>query len=270
MYLPGTPGEIIGDLRTARGLSKKQLSEITGIVPSQLSRIENGKIKNISSDILIELARALNVSTDYILGLTTIREPKNYDISELGLSNDAVKAILSGNIDMDVLNCLIEHERFPYLLYLIKSYFSDSITSGIVSRNEIIDLAAAELSEFYKNSDKGKSEIKKDIKALKAQKIGQHEAEYEKIKNTFLTILRDIKKSINSEGKTGPVTSEQFRQIKDELKDKSANEVTADAVADAVTNMLRQAAQIDDEKLEKLQGSVKEILEVLGEQCSNN
>lgn len=29
MYLPGTPGEIIGDLRTARGLSKKQLSEIT-------------------------------------------------------------------------------------------------------------------------------------------------------------------------------------------------------------------------------------------------
>lgn len=39
MYLPGTPGEIIGDLRTARGLSKKQLSEITGIVPSQLSRI---------------------------------------------------------------------------------------------------------------------------------------------------------------------------------------------------------------------------------------
>ena len=132
------------------------------------------------------------MSTDYILGLTTIREPKNHDISELGLSNDAVKVILSGNIDMDVLNCLIEHERFPYLLYLIKSYFSDSIAAGIVSRNEIIDLAAAELSEFYKNYDKDKSEIKKDIKALKAQKIGNHEAESEKIKNTFLTILRVV------------------------------------------------------------------------------
>lgn len=265
MYLPGTPGEIIGDLRTARGLSKKQLSEITGIVPSQLSRIENGKIKNISSDILIELARALNVSTDYILGLTTIKEPKNHDISELGLSNGAVKTILSGNIDMDVLNCLIEHERFPYLLYLIKSYFSDSITAGIVSRNEIIDLAAAELSDFYKKTDKDKSEIKKDIKALKAQKIGQHEAESEKIKNTFLTVLRDIKKSISSGTKTDPVTSEQFKQIKDELKDKPANEVTADTIAGVVTGMLGQAVQIDDEKLKKLQGSVKELLEVLGE-----
>lgn len=263
MYLPGTPGEIIGDLRTARGLSKKQLSEITGIVPSQLSRIENGKIKNISSDILIELARALNVSTDYILGLTTIREPKNHDISELGLSNGAVKAILSGNIDMDVLNCLIEHERFPYLLYLIKSYFSDSIAAGIVSRNEIIDLASAELSDFYKKTDK--SEIKKGIKALKSQKIGQHEAESEKIKNTFLTILKDIKKSISSGTKTDPVTSEQFKQIKDELKNKPANEVTADAIAGAVTGMLGQAVQMGDEKLEKLQGSVKEILEVLGE-----
>ncbi len=263
MYLPGTPGEIIGDLRTARGLSKKQLSEITGIVPSQLSRIENGKIKNISSDILIELARALNVSTDYILGLTTIKEPKNHDISELGLSNGAVKAILSGNIDMDVLNCLIEHERFPYLLYLIKSYFSDSIAAGIVSRNEIIDLAAAELSDFYKKTDK--SEIKKDIKALKSQKIGQHEAESEKIKNTFLTILRDIKKSISSGTKTDSVTSEQFRQIKDELKDKPASEVTVDTIAGAVTGMLGQVAQVDDEKLEKLQGSVKELLEVLGE-----
>ena len=205
------------------------------------------------------------MSTDYILGLTTIREPKNHDISELGLSNDAVKVILSGNIDMDVLNCLIEHERFPYLLYLIKSYFSDSIPAGIVSRNEIIDLAAAELSEFYKNYDKDKSEIKKDIKAFKAQKIGNHEAESEKIKNTFLTILRDIKKSISSGTKTDSVTSEHFKQIKDELKDKPASEVTADIIAEAVTGMLGQVAQVDDEKLEKLQGSVKEILGILAE-----
>ncbi len=41
------------------------------------------------------------------------------------------------------LNCLIKHQRFLYLLYVTKSYFSDIIASGIVNRNEIIALAGA-------------------------------------------------------------------------------------------------------------------------------
>ena len=56
MHLPGEIHERIGDLRSGKGLSQKQLSEIIGIVPSQLSRIESGKIQSISSDILIKLA----------------------------------------------------------------------------------------------------------------------------------------------------------------------------------------------------------------------
>ena len=43
MYLPGEIHERIGDLRSSKGLSQKELSEIIGIVPSQLSRIESGK-----------------------------------------------------------------------------------------------------------------------------------------------------------------------------------------------------------------------------------
>ena len=93
MYLPGTIYERIGDLRTSRGWSQKKLSEITGIVTSQISRIETGVIENISSDILIKLARAFGVSADYILGLTTISTPKSYDISELGLSDGAEDVI---------------------------------------------------------------------------------------------------------------------------------------------------------------------------------
>lgn len=41
--------------------------------------------------------------------------------------------------------------------------------------------------------------------------------------------------------------------------------MTADIIAEAVTGMLGQVAQVDDEKLEKLQGSVKEILGILAE-----
>ena len=44
-------------MRTSKSLSQKKLAEIIGIAPSQLSRIENGETQNISSDILIRLAK---------------------------------------------------------------------------------------------------------------------------------------------------------------------------------------------------------------------
>jgi transcriptional regulator with XRE-family HTH domain len=261
MYLPGTPGEIIGDLRTARGLSKKQLSDITGIVPSQLSRIENGKIKNISSDILIKLARALNVSTDYILALTTIKEPRSHDISELRLSNGTVKAMLSGNIDIDILNCLLENEHFPYLLHLIKSYFADSVAAGIASRNEIIDIATSTLADFYKENPKSKNEVRQDIRTLKSQKLSTHEAEIEKIKNTFITILRDIKKDIDiGTEKTEPVTAEMFKQIKAELSNETQNNLTADDVATIVTNMFGQSVPMNEELEKSIKRTVSDVL----------
>ena len=59
MYLPGEIHERIKDLRLNKGLSQKDLCNITGIVPSQLSRIENGKIDDISNDTLIKLSKKI-------------------------------------------------------------------------------------------------------------------------------------------------------------------------------------------------------------------
>ena len=77
MFYPGTPGERIGNLRTNKGLSQRELSILIGITSSQISRIESGKIQSIGSEIIIRLAKEFNVSTDYILGLTAISTPKN-------------------------------------------------------------------------------------------------------------------------------------------------------------------------------------------------
>jgi transcriptional regulator with XRE-family HTH domain len=82
MYLPETINERIVDLRTSRGLKQKELAELVGISPSQISRIETGKSKNITADTIARLAKALNISADYILGLTTITAPKSCEISE--------------------------------------------------------------------------------------------------------------------------------------------------------------------------------------------
>ena len=57
--LDGHPGDRIGDLRTNLGMTKKELSQKTGIDASQITRIENGSLKTISSDYLIKAGKGI-------------------------------------------------------------------------------------------------------------------------------------------------------------------------------------------------------------------
>ena len=179
MSLPGTPNDRIGDIRTFNNLTQKELSGLAGISPSQLSRIESGEIKNISSDILIKLAKALHVSTDFILGLTTIRTPKSYDISELGLSEGAVKnlLIIKNSGATSVLNRLLGHKRFPTLVTQIKAYFHDERAMGIIGVNEMFELATASLEDMRKTQPEKSADIRSGQRLINAEKSSPHETD---------------------------------------------------------------------------------------------
>lgn len=107
-------GERIVDLRKAQSMSQKELAEKIGLSPSQLSRIENGLATTVTSDTLVALAQAFRVSTDYLLGLTAIRTPKNTDVAQLRLSETVLRRLLDGTLNADILNRLLEHRAFPY------------------------------------------------------------------------------------------------------------------------------------------------------------
>lgn len=265
MYLPGTPGDRIVDLRTNRGWNQKELAERMGIAASQLSRIENGETKNISGDILIKLAKEFCVSTDYILGLTTVSVPKNYDISELGLSEGAVKGLVTKAVDVQILNRLLEHKSFPQLVRLIRIYFEDTAAMGIMGRNQVIEMATASLSDFMKANPERKGEARQEIQFLNAQKVGGHEAEMEKIKNTFLAILRDIKSDMDSGRQTGDTaTAEMIQSIQAAIADKPREEITVDDMAAAVTAVVGQNVQLNEQSAETLQKLTKQLLEQAG------
>jgi len=60
-------------LRAAReraGINQFQLAKLTSIHPSNISMAESG-LKDMSTHSLVVLARALNVSADYLLGLSS-------------------------------------------------------------------------------------------------------------------------------------------------------------------------------------------------------
>ena len=263
--LDGHPGDRIGDLRTNLGMTKKELSQKTGIDASQITRIENGTLKTISSDYLIKLAKELKTSTDYILGLTPVSVPKSYDISELGLSNEAVKGLVTGTVDVEILNRLLEHKSFPRLIHLIRVYFQDTAARGIMARNQLIEMATASLSDLMKEHPEHRAEAKQDLQFLNAQKLGEHEAELEKIKNVFLAILRDIKKDMDSGEQPGEVaTAAMLQTMRDALAEQQQEPVTMDDVAGMVAGQLGQFVPMDEETAEQFRQLAKKMMEQAG------
>ena len=69
-------GERVVALRHERGWTRRGLAKRSGLHEVHLSKVENGERKRVESDTIIALATALNVSTDYLLGLTDDTRPR--------------------------------------------------------------------------------------------------------------------------------------------------------------------------------------------------
>lgn len=57
-------------LRAETGLSYRALSELSDVPHSTISHYESGTVVIPAADHVVRLARALRVSTDYLLGVT--------------------------------------------------------------------------------------------------------------------------------------------------------------------------------------------------------
>lgn len=219
MALPGTPRQRISDLCNGNHIKQKELAEKIGVSASQLSRIVSGETKTVSSDILIGVAKEFHVSTDYILGLSTVSVRKSYDISELGLSEGAVRGLVTGAVDVQILNRLLEH----------------------------------------------RAEAKQDLQLLNAQKMGEHEAEIEKIKTVFLAILRDIKKDMDNGEQSGEaVTAAMFQTMRDTLAEQKQSPLSFDDVTAMVAGQIGQLAPMDKETADLFQQLMKKMIEQAG------
>lgn len=260
-----TPGQRIADLCKDYGISQKELAEKIGLSAPQLSRIISGKTSTINSDALIGIAETFKISTDYILGLSSVSVRKSYDISQLGLSENSIKGLVTGTIDVEILNRLLENPKFPQLLNLIRIYFEDTVALGMMSRNDMINMATMSLSEIMQQNPAQKSEAKHDIRLLNAQKFGEHEAEIERMKNIFMSILRDIKGDIDTQQTPSPdINAEMFQNIL-----ASANETpptTMDDVMEIVASQMSQLVDMDDEAKEMFKNL---FMKMAGQEESN-
>ncbi|MDY4173646.1 MAG: helix-turn-helix transcriptional regulator [Evtepia sp.] len=252
----------VRNLRLDKNLSQKQLANRLFVAHSQISRLESGETTNISSSLLVALAKEFHVSTDYLLCLTPISVPKSYDISQLGLSEEAVKRLITKKIDASVLNRLLEHKDFPKLCVLMKNYFDNTVASGIMARNQVIDFATEPLVELMSAEPSKRAEIIKDMSFLNSTKIQNNEADVEKIKNILMKIIREIKEDVTAQQPTGAIaTAEAVNAIRDSLPDKPQSELTIDDVSTAVATYVGTMLPMDENTSALLQQLAKQMLE---------
>lgn len=73
-------GQRVKKLREIRGYTMEELASILGVDKRQIVRFEKPNA-NPKALIIVQLATALNTSSDYLLGLTDDPAPKNIDES---------------------------------------------------------------------------------------------------------------------------------------------------------------------------------------------
>ena len=103
----------IHSLRIKCGLTQKELSEIIGVSVVSIGGWENGTRKP-SAEAVIALAKALNVTTDYLLGRTNERNPKKERFQDV----DTIAAHRIGNIEQLSDEGLEELDNYIELLKL--------------------------------------------------------------------------------------------------------------------------------------------------------
>ena len=165
-------------------------------------------------------------------------------------------------VDVEILNRLLEHKNFPRLISLIQIYFQDTAARGVMARNKVIEMATSSLSDLMKDRPEYRAEARQDIQFMNAQKLGEHEAEIEKIKNVFISILRDIKGDIDS-GKPleEPVTAAMFQIIQTAAQEQKQELHTIDDVTALVAEQLEKVMPLDEETNEQFQQLMQKMIE---------
>jgi hypothetical protein len=121
------------------------------------------------------------------------------------------------------------------------------------------------LGDYIKENPEFKVDAQKDISLIKSSKLGDHEAEIEKIKNIFISILRDIKKTIDDTAALRKTADTDFlQQTLAALQE--AKPQTTEEVAEIVANMVRQTTMLDANQVESFKQLAIQVLKNQDEQ----
>lgn len=199
-YLSGDLRQRLQDLLKERKITQAEIAEQMEMSEAALSRFFSKDTDKLSSEAVRKAALYLNVSTDFLMGISDFPERYNYDISELGLSHKAALALYTGAVNTDVVNRLLENQRFMEITKKIGQYFDDTESEGFAAMNAMFTAFSSHAQE---------QNVPGAVRQLDGMTIDYKEAEIQKIMQEFETVLREIKDGITTHTPTSEALTAQ-------------------------------------------------------------
>lgn len=224
------------------------------------------KRTKLSDENIIRIARAFNVSTDFILGVTTVPDRKNYEIDELGLSAQAARNLYTGKVNTQVVNRLLESPRFGELTYILEQYFNDTIAAGYAAQNQLYTTLATLT----------RSTIKTDAAAQNAKDIARlrtapYQADITAIETQFMATVKEVKKEIGHDFTVQQtLTKEAADRMFAELtkgQDMENPQITPEQITAAILGSVSGMDGVDQDALSKLGQALTGFMQTTLEQA---
>lgn len=150
MTIKLTIAERVQDEMQRQNLTIAQLVKKTGMSQSTISEILIGKRTNLQSENLIKLSKGLNVSTDYLLGLTetwTTNDDYKEVYKEIGLNEVSIENIKRMYYFFDLeIKKLNDHDDYSAKISKEMKEFCISTLNELLSYYDLRDL----LLDIYK------------------------------------------------------------------------------------------------------------------------
>ena len=251
VFLPRNIRQRLLDLMKHNNVSQTELARKIGCNDSLLSRFLSEKTDKLGDENIIRIARAFNVSTDFLLGVTTVPDRKNYEIDELGLSAQAARNLYTGKANAQVVNYLLESPRFLELTYILEQYFNDTIAAGYAAQNQLY----ATLSSLTRKSAKTKAaaQAANEINRLKTP---VYQADLATIENQFMMAVKEVKKEIGNDfAAIRAMTAEEAEKMFSEItkgQDMENLTVTPKQVSDLIIGSVVGMDCVDPDALNTL------------------
>ena len=146
-----TVNERLKDLRSETHLKLGEFSSLVGLSKSTISDYEQDG-NTVPFDYIIKVAKVCNVSTDYIAGLSEIRNPTDIDVKKLHLSDKAIEKLCNPSFNPNVLSEMIETDEFNPFMRDMEIYINGYVEEGLGYYNIAMNSNRKKL-EYQTNND---------------------------------------------------------------------------------------------------------------------
>ena len=218
-------GARLEHLRARKGTKETELAKVFGINRSTVGRILKGETEKVSSQVIIDAAQHFGVSTDFLLGLTDMPDAMNHPVESFGLTEGAARAILSEDVNIDMLNRLLENLRFCQLTQTMAYALEPDQTAGVMSYDNILAHGESLFLEVMTPSQKIKREMKKDSQKIASQIVDPNTVGNGKMLEEFRKIILQLRKEMKMRKPPSvPVTREFLKEMDKELLARAGGE----------------------------------------------